>query len=385
MLSIKKEKIFNIIWLIYIITIYCSPKLIFKVEVLFILLGVLCIRRIKINFYVIWSILILILFFISNIRAENLINSRIIYYYFMKNLLVGYILVNNIKTKQELDKIIYGYIYAGIALIIRVLTIFPLRNLGKIRLNIPQAGFNANELALNWGVSLIFLFYFIYKTKRKIYVLYSILIMIMIIFTESRKGLFLMLVGLIGYPILASKSRKILVKRVILFFILGISLITICSQIDVIREKILRRFFLLIQNVLGNTQVIDRSADIRMDMIREGIGLIKEHFFMGYGLGEFSLYSKYKTYSHNNYIELLVGTGIIGTICYYLFYVYLIFRNKIILKFREKRIIPFFIMTIILFIIDLGLVSYVERFWIIYLVLNFIAIKILDAKFKRRY
>lgn len=383
MLFIKKDKLFNIIWTIYIITMYCFPEQIFKIEIVFIILGIFFIKKIKMNFYFFWCLVILILFFISNIRAENLIASRIIYYYFMKNLLVGYMLINIIKTRNGLEKIMRSYIYAGVILIIRILMIFPFQDLGKIRLNIPDAGFNANVLALNWGVSLIFLLYFIHKSKKKLDIVYLFFIIIMIILTESRKGIILMLLGIISYPLLLSKNKKCLLKRIIIFFTLGIIILYISSKSDLISEKILNRFFLLIEKLLGNTQVIDQSAEVREEMIKEGIALIKNKVFLGYGLGEFSLYSKYGTYSHNNYIELLVGVGIIGTFFYYLIYIYLIFKSRVILKLKEKRIIPFLIITLMLFILDLGLVSYAERFWIIYLALSFTSTEILYIKFRK--
>lgn len=81
-------------------------------------------------------------------------------------------------------------------------------------------------------------------------------------------------------------------------------------------------------------------------------------------VGTFSEINKAKTnhntYSHNNFIEIAVGMGIIGFISYYWIYVYLIL--KYMKTFIQKRtsflVSVLFILFILYFVTQVGLVTY---------------------------
>src|SRR5699024_3962119 len=79
-----------------------------------------------------------------------------------------------------------------------------------------------------------------------------------------------------------------------------------------------------------------------------GYGINNYIDLLGAAIGEYA-------YSHNNYVELLVGVGLIGTVVYYLAFIY-IFRNAIR---HLNNYSKFAIVTVItILIIDYGLVSY---------------------------
>ena len=77
----------------------------------------------------------------------------------------------------------------------------------------------------------------------------------------------------------------------------------------------------------------------------------------GYGYNSYSMISPYRTYSHNNYIELLFNGGIILFIFYYSIIIVLLTK---ILKLRSKSNIKwlFFAMVVTFFAFDYGAVSY---------------------------
>lgn len=60
----------------------------------------------------------------------------------------------------------------------------------------------------------------------------------------------------------------------------------------------------------------------RMEMVEYGLGLFKLRPIWGYGLNNFRVLYVGRTYSHNNYVELLVSGGLVGLILYYLMYLY---------------------------------------------------------------
>ena len=70
-------------------------------------------------------------------------------------------------------------------------------------------------------------------------------------------------------------------------------------------------------------------------MIQYGMDYFKERPLLGHGIENFRyLYAQEvgkETYSHNNYIELLVNNGIVGLLLYYSFYI------SVILKANDRR------------------------------------------------
>lgn len=66
----------------------------------------------------------------------------------------------------------------------------------------------------------------------------------------------------------------------------------------------------------GNTT----SDNIRRSMVSVGWELFLEQPVFGYGLSNYQILSAMGSYSHNNFIELLVSLGFVGTALYYLMY-----------------------------------------------------------------
>lgn len=62
----------------------------------------------------------------------------------------------------------------------------------------------------------------------------------------------------------------------------------------------------------------EASADIRKDMVQEGFELIKKSPVVGFGNGAFAVLGGFDTYSHNNFIELMVNHGVLGLILWHL-------------------------------------------------------------------
>jgi O-antigen ligase len=83
------------------------------------------------------------------------------------------------------------------------------------------------------------------------------------------------------------------------------------------------RMWELIYGLKGE-QSGDTSFDTRSGMISRGLDLWVSSPLFGHGNEGFRVMSGFGGYSHSTPIELLVNYGVIGLICYYLFYVLLI-------------------------------------------------------------
>ena len=71
----------------------------------------------------------------------------------------------------------------------------------------------------------------------------------------------------------------------------------------------------------------------------------------------------FRTYTHNNYVEMLVNFGLTGFVIYYLGYVLnfiKIIKMKRDVNFSMK--VLFFVLMSVIFIADIGTVTYYERY-----------------------
>jgi O-antigen ligase len=119
----------------------------------------------------------------------------------------------------------------------------------------------------------------------------------------------------------------------------------------------------------GNTAQ-DGSTTKRLEFIIEGIVLFFKKPLFGYGADNFRVIIApilgVSTYSHNNYIELLVNGGIIGFLLFYFSYFVLI------LEAFSKKLDKFLLIIMILFLIaDMATVSLYSKIFVIFLSLGF--------------
>ena len=376
------EKLICILYVAYIFSVYAFPFQVLKVEIIFLGFLLFKIRKIKINFYLIWSFMFFSIVILSVIFSKDPFISFIGAMQILKILVLNNILILVSKNKREVYFFLNTFIVAGIVLILRLLTLVPLENLGNNRLQIIGM-FNANDVGLKLSLSLIFLLYFIFLEKKyKLYYLVNVPILyLFIFFTGSKKAFVFSVLSLVLIILLSLKNKKKLVYYIPLI-ILGLFLIfRIIMEIPVFYNVLGYRLEAFLSFTEGNSR-IDGSTLERLSMIKEGIDLFSEELFLGYGLEGFALNTNFGHYSHNNYVEMLVNFGIIGFIVYYTMYFYLMVKNIKLYLLRNKIIIPFLINIIIVFIIEMAMISYKDRFFYLVLGLNFM---IIELSKNRRY
>ncbi|MNC58345.1 hypothetical protein D3C75_1080670 [compost metagenome] len=88
----------------------------------------------------------------------------------------------------------------------------------------------------------------------------------------------------------------------------------------------------------------------------------------------------FNKYAHNNYVELMVGVGLVGLVIYYLLYVYILHKNFKMMLQGNKNAIIFFTLVIVLLITEIGLESFGDE---TYQILLASGIAFLQIEFKR--
>ncbi|MBN2279905.1 MAG: O-antigen ligase family protein [Candidatus Marinimicrobia bacterium] len=259
---------------------------------------------------------------------------------------------------------------------------------------------NANALANFGAFSFLFLTYIFTNTANKFHKVLILLIagfiLLGILETESRKGMILVPIIVFVYVTLQSihgyktteNKRNFLLKLFLLFLGLLALLATVIFFITQTqyfdRFQQLSRF---IQLQSGNNKsafkhIIDYSTYERRQFIKYGLVMWKNNFWIGVGLDNFrSCINEYwissrQTYSHNNYVEILSTTGIIGGMAYYGFY-YLIIANIFqVIKIeniteKERSLLHIFLTGMFsLLIAEMVIITYYMKFfWLIYILL----------------
>lgn len=186
--------------------------------------------------------------------------------------------------------------------------------------------------------------YFNKKTMTSILV--AILSLLMVLASGSRAAILCCAIG-VGCLIIIEYGyvgfRRIIKSSVVI----GLVLCIIFSYFEDL--AIVKRFDMFF-NLFYSTDPVDNSTMTRLDMIAYGL----EQFFyrpiQGYGINNFrELFiqtSGWATYSHNNFVELLVNVGFVGFVLYYYIY-YIILQKAKKLSMDKKTILILTVITLV--------------------------------------
>ncbi|SEM65996.1 O-Antigen ligase [Mesobacillus persicus] len=239
--------------------------------------------------------------------------------------------------------------------------------------------YNRNQFAVLTaslsGVLLYFLKEYDFK-QRVVAIALVFFSLVLILISSSLKGLIiiLLLIALYGF-IRADRKQKI--SLVILAII---TLVTIMVIDNPISER-LNRFILVFSD--PNQLKATESAYNRVWLIKESWGIVKENPFMGVGVNNsiLMLFPPYLyffdntpdigTYSHNNYLEMLLNGGFITLIIYYLPIVYVLVQSikKLGINSRLNIVVALLFLKLI---IDFAQVSYFDFGVIFFTVFGFL-------------
>lgn len=195
--------------------------------------------------------------------------------------------------------------------------------------------------------------------------------------TQSRKAILLIVLSFVIIVILKNHDKKKIANsatKIIASLLVLIIIIYIIFKLEIF-SGLNQRLEQLFSFVIGSGD-IDSGTLKRKLMIDLGIKTWKKHPVLGIGLNNTRIIVMnaigMDAYLHNNYVELLCATGIIGFFLYYNMYIYLI-RNLIRNRNKNKRYFALGCMLLsISLMLDFGMVSYYSKFWSLLLMFQFI-------------
>lgn len=328
-------------------------------------------RKLYLGGYFIVTIFFVIQSYLSSVKGIS-INSQTsmkMTITLMLNFVIALSIYNYILIYDNLEKSMYYF--ARVVLIFTVfIAIMSYKDLLSMRLgsNISfnilgnNVKYNSNDIALLSGFSYLIFLYEYSESKRKVILISMAWVILISLLTGSRKGLVLIILGSVSLIYMLNPDNKM--KNIIYSILIMIILYILVMNVPIFYNIIGSRVEAYLKIFLGIDSG-EASAQTRTLYIDLGLKYFKDKPWLGYGLDCFRhLPGSYGTYSHNNYIELLVSGGILSFIWYYLIRVIVVI-NLFIKRNNEKICKLVFVMLCGLFIVEYGLVDYFERIFIV--------------------
>ncbi len=226
--------------------------------------------------------------------------------------LVMFTLVNFIDTFDKLRKVILYFVAAGFITSIYILVTSDFSNITRYG---SQLG-NQNAIGMNLGISSIFCFYIILSEKKFLYSILHLPMIACILLTGSRKALIFIVLNIIVILFFINKNSlsklvKFVIASICVLLVVYYLIFNIPIFYQIIGERVENLFSFLSGEGTG-----EASLNNRVEMIKYGMKFFYDNPILGYGIDNYRfLYGG--TYSHNNFVELLVGTGAIGFSLFY--------------------------------------------------------------------
>ena len=347
----------------------------------------------KIGYYQLFLMLIIIYTLVGSIWAISKIDIFSKTVTFVQILICMTILYNHyikdygVNTLWEIVKwasyciSIYSIIFYGFNYVIKMIT-------SGVRLDNSYTNVNTIGMIATIGI-IIQIDEMLRKKKLSISIIFCIPSFLMVIATQSRKALIMLVVGGILSLIFHNISnKKILINilKVFLILIMCIIGIRVLSSIEIFKG-INERLMYIVAAFTGNGTV-GASFSTRQKLIELGWSIFKEHPLVGIGIGCPHVIANqvlnFDAYLHNGFVEILAGGGIIGFILYYSSYVYIFYNLFKYRNYKDESYVLCVILALIFLFRDYAMVSMYSKITYFYFLIFFIYIQILKRR-KRDY
>lgn len=291
------------------------------------------------------------------------------------NFFLSFFVFNYAIVKEQRFHLYYSFIVSTLLLIVYLVVRDPSSLLTtRFSNQVPQpfgvgVNYNANNVVRSFYSSCIFclLLAFEKKNNSKSFLSKFLLVFLFVVFfastilTGSRTGILVILLSLFAYFLVRAKTISQFIKGLVFSALIALTVYLLFTRISFLYLNVGQRFEIFIEGLLaGGDYERKTSVFYRASMISTGIDLFLKKPFSGYGLDSFKLVSGFDVYSHNNYIEILVSSGVIGFILFYLpLLLMLVSLFKIRSKSVENKLILSFLFGSI--ICQFGYIAYLQR------------------------
>lgn len=272
-------------------------------------------------------------------------------------LLIIYNILVRLKI-EDFEKIIKIFCIAGFILSIYTLIYYGVNSYFNGLYNNIRMGSeltNVNHIGYIASFSIAFDLFFILIRRKYLYIFLLIPTIIISLGTGSKKVVLSILITIVLIYIyqLFIKNN---IKRIVQLFLVLLFAVTIFNlpAFKVIKDRTI--------NSIASDGIGDSSTIKRKLYINAGMKTFSRHFLAGIGINNSPVANKTLTghyvYFHNNYVELLADTGLIGFTLYYVVFIVLLFKLLQFIKEKDDISAIFAIVIMNILILDYGMVSY---------------------------
>lgn len=242
---------------------------------------------------------------------------------------------------------------------------------------------DSNTVAMNIMILSIFMYAKLLVENKRIYALFVLLSMVIIIFTGSKMGIFSIIIYSVTFGIFFSTNR---LKHSLLILGMIVALFAIIFSNDYLYLLVGHR----IEDFLGMFGLVEHtdysnSTAIRESMNQVGISMWLDSPIFGNGRAAFRGYSGFQTWSHNNYLEILTSFGIFGLIVNYWYAIVLFIKALYMRNSRDLGIMLVFAYGITSFFMDAVAVRYALYMTSIMTVISGVLVNNAENKTVRKY
>ena len=370
----RKINLINFILILYVFSIIVFDEGTIILKIIKVIFASVCIlhllykKKIYIDKYIIWMLIFVSFCMLSVKWALSVENAKSILSTLILNDICIFLILNllyddNNRIKLIINAIIFSSIILGFRIAIEY---GPFIFLSGVR-----GGGNglasANTIGMIAAIASVLSVYEL-KVQNKYKVLYTttmILNLIIMILSASRKALLYFLIPIIIYYILNSKNFLVSLKKVLISVIFLVIAFLAIMKVPFLYNSVGYRVETMINGFLGEGDT-DASTSLRLSMIEWGIEWFQDNPYLGYGINNYkTLLGEKNTsfgtegvYAHNNYVELLVDVGIIGTLIYYYIYLFILYSG--IKKWKKLTLLQMIMLGILIRL-------YNKRIWMCYI------------------
>lgn len=321
--------------------------------------------RTRLNIYQKWVLIILVFWAISVTWSVSP-DAKDLYFFVLITYLSVFCVSKIISTKRDVEKVLMLEIIAVFLCGVYVLLFVNTGNLADERLGGEESDriWNANDIGLKMAVGYASCVYFLVKKGMRKSLLSGLVLFFVTIcmMSGSRKVIFLLVVFTSLLMIIHSNGRKKLLYGALAILFAVVVYLAIMN-ISPLYDMIGRRFELLLAGIHGGDG--GGSLALRAAMIEYGIVFWEENPWLGNGFNAFSemygVITGWFTYSHNNFLELLTNSGIVGCVLYYSLIFYVLKKLwKPAFYYKDSLAQVLFLYTLISFVLDYAMISYLH-------------------------
>lgn len=320
----------------------------------------------RLNSFKLWAVIFIVICLFSGVYA---IKSTIVFDVLKTMIIIMlllFILDEKIKTMEDINKYMTLFIIATIVTLIYLLIFKDMSQFQLAQYGWGDTGnWNGNDIGIKAAVIILPTLYVCKEKKGIIYRIIPLAVIFLsgyvVIITGSRKSIVMLVLSICAF-IIVRKPKRFVRNTVIIIGLIIIAYIAVL-EVPYLYKAIGWRVEALTSIITG-TGSVDSSTLLRQSYIDVGVNAFKESPFFGYGVGNFSVINAsstgHNTYSHNNFIEMLVGVGLFGFVAYYWIYVHLIVKFVNLIRKKKSNLLTntLFAIFFIYFVLHYGLVTY---------------------------